>query len=635
MTTIGGFIDGILDGTIDDEHRDYYLGIVSEEIKRLSRVVTSMMNLAKLEAGETKIKPKDFDLSELITRTILVFEHRVEDKSLEIRGLDGLEQVHVVADIDMIHQVVYNLIDNAVKFTPPQGYIEFGIKEDDKEVEVSIKNSGQGIPARQLPNIFERFYKADRSRGMDKNGTGLGLYIVKTIIDLHGGHITAESIEGVYTEFKFNLPKTSKNIMERIKERDDIMRDERSFERDNAEVNGENMIEGAGRTIEDKTALSDFDTIAESISNKIDEDAADVMEEAIKEIAADSAETGAQGTANRASASANTDNSYGTDAKRNFSGSEDTAMHNSANPGSRTDKDGVSGTMPPEQNNGNINAGGSIPNSAVNNGWNYNQQYYGNAQGYNYNMPPYRQQNGYNGTQGAQPGGVYNQQMYNMPQNPYGYGQYGYYAPPYYQQNVPGGGYNNYGQYPQRPPQNGMNNGQTAPYGANNPQAQTSGKNSSGNGMTGGAGQANQNGQYSPNYQQSGWYNNYGGYNQNVPPYYGYQYPYQPYGNYNQAYGAGYNANAARAASANRSTAQRGKVKKQKPKNVGLRVFVCILAVVILAGITLTGAYFVLSPIDENVLDNPPVSSYSTGSSRIEASAPSDFSGGQECRCSY
>lgn len=207
MTTIGGFIDGILDGTIDDEHRDYYLGIVSEEIKRLSRVVTSMMNLAKLEAGETKIKPKDFDLSELITRTILVFEHRVEDKSLEIRGLDGLEQVHVVADIDMIHQVVYNLIDNAVKFTPPQGYIEFGIKEDDKEVEVSIKNSGQGIPARQLPNIFERFYKADRSRGMDKNGTGLGLYIVKTIIDLHGGHITAESIEGVYTEFKFNLPK--------------------------------------------------------------------------------------------------------------------------------------------------------------------------------------------------------------------------------------------------------------------------------------------------------------------------------------------------------------------------------------------------------------------------------------------
>lgn len=427
--------------------------------------------------------------------------------------------------------------------------------------------------------------------------------------------------------------------MERIKERDDIMRDERSFERNNAEVNGENTIEGAGRTIEDKTALSDFDTIAESISNKIDEDAADVMEEAIKEIAADSAETGAQGTANRASASANTDNSYGTDAKRNFSGSEDTAMHNSANPGSRTDKDGVSGTMPPEQNNGNINAGGSIPNSAVNNGWNYNQQYYGNAQGYmqqgqyqqgyNYNMPPYRQQNGYNGTQGAQPGGVYNQQMYNMPQNPYGYGQYGYYAPPYYQQNVPGGGYNNYGQYPQRPPQNGMNNGQAAPYGANNPQAQTSGKNSSGNGMTGGAGQANQNGQYSPNYQQSGWYNNYGGYNQNVPPYYGYQYPYQPYGNYNQAYGAGYNANAARAASANRTIAQRGKVKKQKPKNVGLRVFVCILAVVILAGITLTGAYFVLSPIDENVLDNPPVSSYSTGSSRIEASAPSDFSGGQ------
>ena len=207
MTTIGGFIDGILDGTIDDDHRDYYLGIISEEIKRLSRVVTSMMNLAKLEAGETQMKPKDFDLSELIKRTILVFEHRVEDKKLEIRGLEELEQVHVIADIDMIHQVVYNLTDNAVKFTPPEGYIEFGIKGSDSQVEVSIKNSGQGIPARQLPNIFERFYKADRSRGMDKSGTGLGLYIVKTIIDLHGGHITAESVEGVYTEFKFNLPK--------------------------------------------------------------------------------------------------------------------------------------------------------------------------------------------------------------------------------------------------------------------------------------------------------------------------------------------------------------------------------------------------------------------------------------------
>lgn len=211
MTTIGGFIDGILDGTIDEDKRGYYLKIVSEEIKRLSRVVTSMMNLAKLEAGETKMKPKDFDLSELITRTILVFEHRVEEKSLDIRGLETLDQVHVVADIDMIHQVVYNLIDNAVKFTPPQGYIEFGIRDSETQVEVFIRNSGQGIPARQLPNIFERFYKADRSRGMDKNGTGLGLYIVKTIIDLHGGQITAQSIEGEYTEFKFNLPK---NIQE-------------------------------------------------------------------------------------------------------------------------------------------------------------------------------------------------------------------------------------------------------------------------------------------------------------------------------------------------------------------------------------------------------------------------------------
>ena len=427
--------------------------------------------------------------------------------------------------------------------------------------------------------------------------------------------------------------------MERIKERDDIMHDEKSFERENAEVNGENMMEGAGETIEDKTDVPDFDAIAESISNKIDEDAADVMEEAIKEIAVDSAESNQSDTANRAFASESTADVYSTGTKRAFSDSKNPDIYNSANPGSRADKSDMHGTMPMGQNSGNINAYGSVPNSAVRSGWNYNQQYYGNGpghiqqgqyqQGYNYNVPPYGQHNGYNGTQGAQSGGVYNQQMYNMPQNQYGYGQYGYYAPPYYQQNMPDG-YNNYGQYIQRPPQNAMNNGPAVPYSVNNPQGQTSGKNSYGNGTATGAGQANQNGQYSPNYQQSGWYNNYGGYNQNVPPYYGYQYPYQQYGNYNQACGAGYNSDAVRPAPSNRSTAQRGKVKKQKPKNVGLRVFVCILSLVILAGTVLTGLYIAFSNRDDSVLENnPSTSSYSTGGSRLEASAPSDFSGGQ------
>lgn len=207
MTTIGGFIDGILDGTIEEEKRGYYLGIVSNEVKRLSRVVTTMLNLAKLEAGETKIKPKQFDISELLVRTMLVFEKRVEDKNIDIRGLDDAAPAEVYADSDMIGQVMYNLIDNAVKFTPPGGYMEFAVTDSETEVGVSVKNSGQGISKKQLPSIFERFYKADRSHGMDKSGTGLGLYIVKTIIDLHGGRITAESIEGDYTEFKFILPK--------------------------------------------------------------------------------------------------------------------------------------------------------------------------------------------------------------------------------------------------------------------------------------------------------------------------------------------------------------------------------------------------------------------------------------------
>lgn len=206
MTTIGGFIDGILDGTIGEEKEKQYLKIVSDEVKRLSRLVTGMLNMSKIEAGELDLKPQRFDISEMIFRTLLGFEQIIDGKHIEIRGLDRMESNPVTADKDMINQVVYNLIDNAVKFTPDGGYIDVSSKSDSEKIIVKIRNSGKGIPSEEVDKIFERFYKVDKSRSYDVKGAGMGLYIVKTIIELHGGHITARSELGEYTEFIFQLP---------------------------------------------------------------------------------------------------------------------------------------------------------------------------------------------------------------------------------------------------------------------------------------------------------------------------------------------------------------------------------------------------------------------------------------------
>ena len=206
MTTIGGFIDGILDGTIDEEKEKQYLKVVSDEVKRLSRLVTGMLNMSKLEAGELEIKPQSFDISEMIFRTTLGFEQMIDKKHIEIRGFDRIESNIVVADKDMINQVVYNLLDNAVKFTPEGGYIEVSSKHDAEKTIVKIRNSGKGIASEEIDKIFERFYKVDKSRSYDVKGAGMGLYLCKTIVELHGGQIVARSEVGEYTEFIFQLP---------------------------------------------------------------------------------------------------------------------------------------------------------------------------------------------------------------------------------------------------------------------------------------------------------------------------------------------------------------------------------------------------------------------------------------------
>lgn len=206
MTSIGGFIDGMLDGTISSDRYEHYLRIVSDEVKRLSRLVTGMLNMSKLEAGEMQINLKQFDISADIFKTLLSFERKINDKSIEIVGLDTMESITVSADEDMMMQVIYNLIDNAVKFTPQNGYISFKTYRDKEKVFVSIRNSGAGIEREEADKIFERFYKIDKSRSYDVKGAGLGLYLVKSIVELHGGQIVCDSKLNEYTEFVFWLP---------------------------------------------------------------------------------------------------------------------------------------------------------------------------------------------------------------------------------------------------------------------------------------------------------------------------------------------------------------------------------------------------------------------------------------------
>ncbi len=208
MTSIGGFIDGILDGTIPKSKADYYLKIVSDEIRRLSRLVVAMLNMSKIESGSFEMKPTNYDITAQIIHILLTFEQRIDEKHIDIQGLDALSPTYIVADTDMIYQVIYNIFDNAVKFTNEGGYIKVSMVEDNDSIEVHIKNSGIGIKPNELSKVFERFYKVDKSRSLDAKGAGLGLYIVKMMVEMHGGTIYAKSDDENSAEFVFNLPKS-------------------------------------------------------------------------------------------------------------------------------------------------------------------------------------------------------------------------------------------------------------------------------------------------------------------------------------------------------------------------------------------------------------------------------------------
>ena len=205
MTSIKGFIDGMLDGTIPPEMQHHYLTLVSQEVGRLARLTQNMLDITKLEAGEYKVNARSYDVWETVTGVAFGSEQRIMDAGVEIQGLVPT-RTPVFADPDLVFQVLYNLLDNALKFTPKGGAIRFDVQKNGGYVTISVRNTGIGIPAEELPFVFERFYKQDKSRGLNACGSGLGLHICKVLVGLSGGEIWVDSQEGEWCQFSFTLP---------------------------------------------------------------------------------------------------------------------------------------------------------------------------------------------------------------------------------------------------------------------------------------------------------------------------------------------------------------------------------------------------------------------------------------------
>ena len=210
MTTIAGFADGILDGTIPKEDEEKYLISIRDETRRLSRLVRDMLSASQTNARAADPSRRTvFDLTEQVLQTLLSFESRATAKNLDVDPQLPDNHILVVADKDAITQVIYNLLDNAVKFARVGSCLTLRLYKDNGKAYVSIKDEGETIPPDDLPFIFDRFHKSDRSRSLDKDGVGLGLYLVKSIINSHDEDIAVRSEEGV-TEFVFTLKLAEK-----------------------------------------------------------------------------------------------------------------------------------------------------------------------------------------------------------------------------------------------------------------------------------------------------------------------------------------------------------------------------------------------------------------------------------------
>lgn len=208
LTSIKGYLEAMLDGTIPPEMHEKYLTIVLNETDRLTKLTNSLLTLNNLNTKGVMLERTDFDINQVIRNVAASFEGTCRQKNVAIELVLVGDYLYVNADMGKIQQVLYNLLDNAIKFSHHDSAIKIETTEKRSKIFVSVKDRGIGIPKDDLKLIWDRFYKSDLSRGKDKKGTGLGLSITKEIIHAHGEHINVISTQGVGTEFIFSLPKS-------------------------------------------------------------------------------------------------------------------------------------------------------------------------------------------------------------------------------------------------------------------------------------------------------------------------------------------------------------------------------------------------------------------------------------------
>ena len=215
LTSMKGFLEAMMDGTIPPEEHENYIGIVLSETRRMTAMVNDLLDLARIESGIITVNYEVFDINELIRRTLITFEARISEKRMELDVRFSTEQAYVYADSNQISQVLRNLIDNAIKYSPEGRTLVVSTYALRKEVYVTIRDTGMGIPAEDVPHIFDRFYKVEKAHTPSPQvGSGLGLAIVKKIIEAHGQSITVKSARGKGTQFTFTLEKA--NTLKRV-----------------------------------------------------------------------------------------------------------------------------------------------------------------------------------------------------------------------------------------------------------------------------------------------------------------------------------------------------------------------------------------------------------------------------------
>lgn len=207
LTSIKGYVEAMIDGTIPVEMQEKYLKIISYEAERLEKLTRGLLTLNELDIHKRMLNIQDFDINQTIKSTAASFEGTCTTRQILLELILSGQTLYAHADLEQIQQVLYNLLSNAIKFSPDHSTITIETTEKNGKIFVSVKDHGIGIPKSSLNKIWERFYKIDRSRGKDQKGTGLGLAIVKEIISAHGQHINVISTEGVGTEFIFTLEK--------------------------------------------------------------------------------------------------------------------------------------------------------------------------------------------------------------------------------------------------------------------------------------------------------------------------------------------------------------------------------------------------------------------------------------------